>query len=312
MGNGHGLARAKFCALKVDHTRAGRLQKVEQPQQRALARAAGAHDGQDLALGNVQLLDGYDRPAAIDAGHVAQAVERRAHGSSVCPCRRKMTKLVRKAMASRINPRAMASSKLPLLVSNTMAVVSTRVRPGDVAAHQHDRAHLRDDGAKAGHHGRNHAGARLVEHRPGGLAARGAQCPHLQPQRGVHAPHSRHGEAGHQREGDDGLGQDHGAWRIERGNQRPVQAAQRPTPRQQDVDEQADDHRWEGQPRIDQRHRQPLAAKAGQAQQDAHRDTQKRADQERKTRDAQRQRDDLHQRGIPRQDQAQGSHKTTG
>ena len=51
------------------------------------------------------------------------------------------------------------------------------------------------------------------------LPAGGAQGPHLLVERGVDAQDRGHGEAGHQREGDDGLGHDHGARREELGHQ---------------------------------------------------------------------------------------------
>ena len=74
--------------------------------------------------------------------------------------------------------------------------------------------------------------------------------------------------------------------------------AERPAAREQQVDEEADDHRRQAHAGVERERDEALAAEAHQAEQRAERHADERGEQQRRARHAERQRDDLQQLGT--------------
>src|SRR3990172_6129465 len=120
-------AARHFHAEKPNAARGRRLEEVQQPQC-GFAGAAGPHQRQPLALAHGQAGQRENRPPNVVPAQIAHLVGILAH-SRLRPWRLSMARLAAKASASRITPRANASSNSPWRVSSMMAVVSTRVLP---------------------------------------------------------------------------------------------------------------------------------------------------------------------------------------
>ena len=135
---------------------------------------------------------------------------------------------------SRITTSAIATSKLPLPVSRTVAVVSTRVCAPDVAADHERGADLRDHPPKpaisAARSGRRASRSRI--HRSWAREAPSASI--CRRKRGRDLLDRRQGEPGDQRERDHELGDDDRRRRVEE-----LQGAEGPAPPEQDRDEEA-------------------------------------------------------------------------
>src|SRR5690606_37652853 len=114
-------------ALKAQLALVGRLQKVEQAQQRRLPRAARPKHGQHAAGGDAQLRYAEHRARAVALDHIAQFVH--AHRRAIRCWSCSAAALIPKASASSTTASAIASANSPLRVSSTIAVVSTRVEP---------------------------------------------------------------------------------------------------------------------------------------------------------------------------------------
>ena len=148
----------------------------------------------------------------------------------------------------------------------------------DVAA-DHDRgAHLRDDAAEAGHHGRQERQARLLDQDPDHLDARGAQGEDLEAEVRRQVLDGRQGDPRDDGGGDDGLGQDDGRRGVE-----DLQKAERPVPPEEDRHEEADDDRREAHPRVDQAHDELPPGKPGEGHGRPDGDPDEEADQRRQS-----------------------------
>ena len=132
----------------------------------------------------------------------------------------------------------MATSKLPLLVSSTVAVVSTRVEPLMLPPTMSEAPTSEMTAPKPGHDRRQHGQARLLQQGPDHLGARGAQGQHLETELLGHLLDGGQREPDDDGSGDHELGQDHRRGRVEQ-----LEKAEGAVPPEHDRHEEADDHR---------------------------------------------------------------------
>ncbi len=171
----------------------------------------------------------------------------------------------------------------------------------DVAADDHHRAHFGYRAAEPRQHDRHQRKAQVPQQRQRGR--HGARAQRLQlfarllPRIADHLPR----KGGEERRHQDRLRDDH-----RRRREQDAEGAQRARARQQQVDEEADDHRGQAHQRIERHDGRTSSAKLRHRDQRAERHGEERRDEDRPCTDAQRQEDDLDQLGIAQCDEAPG------
>src|ERR1041384_2239817 len=123
------VGAVRAIAAKMDRARARRLEQGPDAQQGRFSRAVRSDKCERLAVEYLQPGDLEDRRPPVPDHDIGERQEGFGHRVS-CRCWMCVRmKLIAKLSASRMRLSAMARSKLPLAVSSTVAVVSTRVWP---------------------------------------------------------------------------------------------------------------------------------------------------------------------------------------
>ena len=174
----------------------------------------------------------------------------------------------------------------------------------DVAAKHHRDADLGNHPAKGGNDGGGDAEPAFAQHHQGGLPAIGAQRPGGLAVALVDPADGGDGQGGDQRHNEDELADDHRLLGVQQ-----VQGAEDAAPGNEDIDEQADHHRRQGQEGVEQGDDDPLARQAavgdGKSGRNAHQSREHRGQATDRERDA----DNGQQLRIERPGQTAGGKK---
>ncbi|MCY1508867.1 hypothetical protein D9M68_431910 [compost metagenome] len=304
---------------------------MQQPQQRGLARAVGAHEHEPVA------------PVQGQRGLVQRDQRAEAHRRALEPDQRhrahrgRRLRGERAAHRARLRRRGSAQrARGQPLQQPDGAVDRTDHRQqhdaqrqgqrevalaglqrdggghhardaGDVAADDHHRPHL-GDGPREGReqHG-GHAHPVVHQHQQGGGQRPGAQRAQLVAAVGQRRHHEPARQRGDQRRDEHALRHHH-----RRRREKNAQFAQRPRAREQQVHQQAHDHGGQGEQRVHQPHGQRMPRKPRHRQPGAQQQAEQRADQAGRGAHLQRQRRDAHEFGVGAGDEAPGQRPAFG